>query len=1103
MARVEGVGFVKEVVACINWNIINGLIKVVLGYEDAEALLRKIAACDVNEGGVAEVYYPFSDDFPLLASILCDSDIIHQSLHLTTEALIRSLPQTLRETSSIHPAILVYNLQTGNADPRFQCRHLTDKECLHPRYTTPPGAPSLDMTNIGGVSVVPTLAQFRRALKVFSIDVLSKAPLKDLMAVVAGGAITTCLMPWPRNIQDHYHLEIAAHKVIYKLGNLPIEITQHIESYTRILEAYTHTTDRALFRWLHSKKSPFTSSDIDIFFLTSATASNVAEPIQNLPKMHQHIIQARNQMDVKLMRPDRDTDRTWAGNMQWMGVRTQEVLDMGWGDTYLQAWLATHEGLDAAQIDERKRQLASTFEAERNGVRRPSKWSDMFKWAIKGRIAALPTIRTSNSVSVVGLWPVRQTQMILPVTRSGEELVESFDLDCVAVWWDGENVYASSRALRAFNTRTNFVNLSCISTRNTRKRITKYAARGFTPLYFEPCSCTHTSPPIHRHDVAPPSSTRALLDSFKSASALFEDAENTDTAQPPDAIDILHRAYRYTNGEYPYGPRITIEDMRPGVEEMLVGDRCKDRYPSCQSMLFLFKPTDTAGQDVSNSVLAADYSVLLGDSGQFEQYVREDLVKWVGNWCLSAIAGPCRGTDAVVWRRWQGMKFMWEWDQCREARKKILDAVRNCYVCEVPLNVLDDGWSWSSEEKRLVQARSREGRVGWRALEHESMDMDEIPTGYLIRPTDPEAFARHDLDPEPPTPPAEEQPHPNRRRICPTLRLCALCKSVNKEKVAETIWRPIRDQAFKDARCIVTGAENGVTFLLAVTLLQSGGHVLVTSEVPYLTARRLKVLLDSEQWGRVKIYKMCYADEKGEHDFIEWVGGCERKRADAIFVSALEGLDEEERRRCRSGERRLSGDVSRMELESTMCAAEASRREAEPADDDTRDPNISLRPQIFSRTYMTPTSLLTQLTAIMAQTEEPRTKSARPVISIIVPCQDNDKYCIASSEESDTTHKAACQALETFLEGFRASGDVVVRAVNPGWVRVRPAVAFATIEGSGIGNTVEAEVDGDVITPVLKEEDAVARVLDGVVWAMDGKCEAKFSGKIVKHFVEA
>jgi hypothetical protein len=90
-------------------------------------------------------------------------------------------------------------------------------------------------------------------------------------------------------------------------------------------------------------------------------------------------------------------------------------------------------------------------------------------------------VRTKNAFTFAFCYPYRHVQVIVKQYLTNEEVLTSFDLDCVAVGFDGTNVLALPRWRRAVNTRTNFVSLAQFAAqpRCHEARLHKYAMRGF------------------------------------------------------------------------------------------------------------------------------------------------------------------------------------------------------------------------------------------------------------------------------------------------------------------------------------------------------------------------------------------------------------------------------------------------------------------------------------------------------------------------------------------------------------------------------------------------------------------------------------------------
>eukprot|EP01117_Protostelium_nocturnum_P017733 TRINITY_DN7272_c0_g1_i1.p1 TRINITY_DN7272_c0_g1~~TRINITY_DN7272_c0_g1_i1.p1 ORF type:complete len:938 (+),score=175.04 TRINITY_DN7272_c0_g1_i1:120-2816(+) len=97
------------------------------------------------------------------------------------------------------------------------------------------------------------------------------------------------------------------------------------------------------------------------------------------------------------------------------------------------------------------------------------------------------TLRTSNTLTMVGIYPYRSIQLCLPLARNGSELAISVDIDSCGLVYDGENVFAADRFLRAMNTKYNFATLKDLSLPFLYKRICKYRERGFSAIGFEVC----------------------------------------------------------------------------------------------------------------------------------------------------------------------------------------------------------------------------------------------------------------------------------------------------------------------------------------------------------------------------------------------------------------------------------------------------------------------------------------------------------------------------------------------------------------------------------------------------------------------------------------
>ncbi|KAH6620537.1 hypothetical protein C7974DRAFT_426687 [Boeremia exigua] len=60
------------------------------------------------------------------------------------------------------------------------------------------------------------------------------------------------------------------------------------------------------------------------------------------------------------------------------------------------------------------------------------------------------TIRTKNAITIASQYPTRHVQIVLRIYRSVSEILTGFDVDCSCAAYDGNQVYASPRAIAAY-----------------------------------------------------------------------------------------------------------------------------------------------------------------------------------------------------------------------------------------------------------------------------------------------------------------------------------------------------------------------------------------------------------------------------------------------------------------------------------------------------------------------------------------------------------------------------------------------------------------------------------------------------------------------------
>ncbi|KIW41717.1 uncharacterized protein PV06_07247 [Exophiala oligosperma] len=109
-------------------------------------------------------------------------------------------------------------------------------------------------------------------------------------------------------------------------------------------------------------------------------------------------------------------------------------------------------------------------------------------------LAETTTIRTKNAITIVSEYPTRHVQIVLRLYKSVSEILTGFDVDCSCVAYDGEQVWASPRALAAFMTQINTIDLTRRSP-SYENRLSKYSHRGFE-VYWPAIDRTRIDPTI-------------------------------------------------------------------------------------------------------------------------------------------------------------------------------------------------------------------------------------------------------------------------------------------------------------------------------------------------------------------------------------------------------------------------------------------------------------------------------------------------------------------------------------------------------------------------------------------------------------------------------
>ncbi|KAL4780690.1 ankyrin repeat-containing domain protein [Aspergillus varians] len=93
-------------------------------------------------------------------------------------------------------------------------------------------------------------------------------------------------------------------------------------------------------------------------------------------------------------------------------------------------------------------------------------------------LTEVSTIRTKNAITIVSQYPTRHVQVVLRRYKSIAEILTGFDVDCSCAAYDGNQVYLAPRAVGAYMTQINRIDLSRRSP-SYESRLSKYSHRGF------------------------------------------------------------------------------------------------------------------------------------------------------------------------------------------------------------------------------------------------------------------------------------------------------------------------------------------------------------------------------------------------------------------------------------------------------------------------------------------------------------------------------------------------------------------------------------------------------------------------------------------------
>ncbi|TPX15381.1 uncharacterized protein E0L32_004361 [Thyridium curvatum] len=88
------------------------------------------------------------------------------------------------------------------------------------------------------------------------------------------------------------------------------------------------------------------------------------------------------------------------------------------------------------------------------------------------------TVRTKHAITICSQYPTRHIQIVLRIYKSISEILTGFDIDCSGAAYDGKQVYCTPRALQAYMTQLNQIDLTRRSP-SYENRLSKYSHRNF------------------------------------------------------------------------------------------------------------------------------------------------------------------------------------------------------------------------------------------------------------------------------------------------------------------------------------------------------------------------------------------------------------------------------------------------------------------------------------------------------------------------------------------------------------------------------------------------------------------------------------------------
>jgi hypothetical protein len=203
------------------------------------------------------------------------------------------------------------------------------------------------------------------------------------------------------------------------------------------------------------------------------------------------------------------------------------------------------------------------------------------------------TIRTKNAITIASQYPTRHVQIVLRLYKSVSEILTGFDVDCSCAAYDGTQVWTSPRAITAYMTQANTIDLTRRSP-SYENRLSKYSHRGFE-AYVDFLERKKIDPTIYERNFARTVGLARLLVlerlPTKSKREAYMDERRVERGRP-----AINRYPEFSNGRNIKDEH--EDEVAEWVDAKDVSDYRKSRIMSVRVLLL-----DTVGVNSTNLIL--------------------------------------------------------------------------------------------------------------------------------------------------------------------------------------------------------------------------------------------------------------------------------------------------------------------------------------------------------------------------------------------------------------------------------------------------------------------------------------------------------------------